>query len=68
MVTNNFFKLTTFTILHFIVCQPSLQPADVKLRGLQKCFIPGEKFLETSCTYTTGGSVVSIAILGLAYF
>lgn len=26
---NSFFELTTFTLLHFIVCQPSFQPADI---------------------------------------
>ena len=57
-----------FSFVYFLVCQPSLQPADIKHGGLQKCFLHGEKRLEASSAYTTGGSVIPITIRCLVSF
>lgn len=53
---------------HIAVCQSSFQPADFKHRSLQKCSVPGEKCLETSCANTSYNRAVSVGVYSLACF
>ena len=53
---------------HIAVCQSSFQPADFKHGSLQKCSVPGEKCLETSCANTSYNRTVSVGVYSLACF
>ena len=53
---------------HIAVCQSSFQPADFKHGSLQKCSVPGEKCLETSCANTSYNRAVSVGVYSLACF